>query len=90
MQNGKTYTLKTKVTVKAYIKITKAYKKVKKGRSVTFKAKAYGTRKSVKWSVSNKRASISKKGKFKARKRGKVYVVMKSGNITKKYLVKIK
>lgn len=90
VQNGKTYTLKTKVTVKAYIKITKAYKKVKKGRRVTFKAKAYGTGKSVKWSVSNKRASISKKGKFKARKRGKVYVVMKSGNITKKYLVKIK
>lgn len=90
VQNSKTYTLKTKVTVKAYIKITKAYKTVKKGRSVTFKAKAYGTGKSVKWSVSNKRASISKSGKFKAKKKGKVYVIMKSGNITKKYLVKIK
>lgn len=90
VQNGRTYTLKTKVTVKAYIKVTKAYKTVKKGRKVTFKAKAYGTGKSVKWSVSNKRASISKNGKFKARKKGKVYVVMKSGKITKKYLVKIK
>ena len=90
VQNGRTYTLKTKVTVKAYIKVKKAYKTVKKGRKVTFKAKAYGTGKSVKWSVSNKRASISKNGKFKAKKKGKVYVVMKSGKITKKYLVKIK
>ncbi|MBS7007526.1 LamG-like jellyroll fold domain-containing protein [Anaerostipes sp.] len=89
-QNGKVYTLKTKVTVKAYIKVTKAYKTVKKGRKVTFKAKAYGTGKSVKWSVSNKRASISKSGRFKAVKKGKVYVIMKSGKITKKYLVKIK
>lgn len=90
VQNGKTYTLKTKVTVKAYIKVTRAYKTVKKGRKVTFIAKAYGTGKSVKWSVSNKRASISKKGKFKAKKKGKVYVIMKSGKITKKYRVRIK
>ncbi len=70
--------------------MTRAYKTVKKGRKVTFKAKAYGTGKSVKWSVSNKRASISKKGKFKAKKKGKVYVIMKSGKITKKYRVRIK
>lgn len=89
-QNGKTYRLKTKVVVKPQIKILKSKKTVKKGKSVTFKAKAYGTGKSIRWSVSNKRASISKKGKFKAKKKGKVYVIIKSGNVKKKFLVKIK
>lgn len=91
-QCGKVFTYKTTVTVKGYVKFTKAKKTIKRKKSYTFKAKAYGTGKKVKWSVSNKKlAKISKKGKFTAKKKkGKVYVIVKSGKYTKKFRVKIK
>lgn len=79
-------------TVKGYVKFTRAKRTIKRGKSYTFKAKAYGTEQKLKWSVSNKKlAKISKKGKFAAKKKkGKVYVIVKSGKYTKKFLVKIK
>lgn len=91
-QSGKTFTFKTKVTVKGYVKFIKIKKTVKRGKSYTFKAKAYGTGKKIRWSVSNKKfAKISRKGRFTARKKkGKVYVILKSGKYTKKIRVKIK
>lgn len=90
-QGGKTYSFKTNVTVKAYVKFIKVKKTIKKGKSYTFKAKAYGVNSKIKWSVSNKKiGKISSKGKFKAKKKGKVYIIAKSGKYTTKYLVKVK
>lgn len=90
-QGGKTYSFRTAVTVKAYIKFMTGKKMIKKGKSYTFKAKAYGVNSKLKWSLSNKKiAKISKKGKFKAKKKGKVYVIVKSGKYQAKYLVRVK
>lgn len=90
-QAGKTYSFKTNVTVQAYVKFIKVKKTIKKGKSYTFKAKAYGVSSKLKWSVSNKKiGKISSKGKFKAKKKGKVYVIVKSGKFKAKYLVKVK
>ena len=91
-QCGKAFTYKTTVTVKGYVKFVKVKKTIKRKKSYTFRAKAYGTGQNVKWSVSNRKlAKISKKGKFTAKKKkGKVYVIVKSGKCTKKFLIKIK
>ena len=71
----KTLTKKIKVK-KASIKITKKKKSLKKGKSYTYKAKAYGIKKSsLKWSSSKKSVlTITKKGKAKAKKPGKTTV----------------
>lgn len=91
-QCGKVFTYKTAVTVKGYVNFTKVKKTIKRKKSYTFKAKAYGTGTKLKWTVSNKKlAKISKKGKFTAKKKkGKVYVIVRSGKATMKFLVKIK
>lgn len=91
-QGGKTFNFKTSVTVKAYVKFVKVKKTIKKGKKYTFKAKAYGTgNKNLKWSVSNKKiGKISKNGKFQAKKKGKVYIIVKSGKYQKKIRVKVK
>ena len=91
-QNGSVYTFKTNVTVNGFVKFIKVKKTIKRKKSYTFKAKAYGTGTSLKWSVSNKKlAKISKSGKFTAKKKkGKVYVTAKSGKYSKKILITIK
>jgi expansin (peptidoglycan-binding protein) len=56
------------------------------GKSVTLKMK--GTKKKVKWSTSNKKvATVSKKGKVKAKKAGKATITAKLGK--KKYKCKV-
>lgn len=91
-QGGKTYSFKTNVTVKGFVKFLKTKKTIKKGKSYSFKAQAYGTgNKKLKWSVSNKKiGKITKAGKFKAIKKGKVYVIVKSGKYQAKIKVNVK
>ncbi len=92
VQNGKVYVFLTKVTVKnPYIKLTAVPSKLKVSDTFTCKAKAYGTKGTIVWSVSNKKiASIDKKtGKLKGKKAGKVVVTAKVGKITKKFTVTI-
>lgn len=91
-KNGKLFVFRTNVTVKGYLKFLKAKKILKRKKSYTFRVKGYGTGSKIKWSVSNKKlAKISKKGRFTAKKKkGKVYVIVKSGKYSKKYLVTIR
>lgn len=90
-QGGKTYYLKTSITVKGYVKLIKVKKTIKKGKSYKFKAKAYGIKGKLKWSVSKKKiGKISKSGKFKAKKKGKVYVTVKCGKYKAKVCVRVK
>ena len=73
------------VVVKApYVKITTTKSKIKAGKTMTLKAKLYGTTGKFKWSVSNKkRASINaKSGKLKAKKKGTIWVTVKSGSLS--------
>lgn len=90
-QGGKTYSLKTSVKIKGYVKFTKVKKTIKKGKSYKFKAKTYGIKGKMKWSLSSKKmGKISKSGTFKAKKKGKVYVIVKVGKYSAKYRVKVK
>lgn len=73
------------VDVKApYVKIITTKNKIKVGKTMTMKAKLYGTTGKFKWSVSNKkRATIgAKNGKLKAKKKGTVWVTVKSGSLS--------
>lgn len=73
------------VVVKApYVRITTTKSKIKVGKTMTLKAKLYGTTGKFKWSVSNKkRATINaKSGKLKAKKKGVVWVTVKSGSLS--------
>lgn len=87
------YTKKVQILIKKpYIKLS--YKKsVKRAKTYKFKAKSYGTGKSVSWSLSRKSkkyASISKKGTLKTKKKkAKITIYVKSGNVTKKLKVRI-
>ncbi|WP_409016594.1 InlB B-repeat-containing protein [Anaerostipes caccae] len=75
----------------SHVKIIRGKKTLKKGKSWTFKAKVYGINGKIKWSVSNKKiGSISKKGRFKAKKKGKVYVTARCGKYKAKICVKVK
>lgn len=81
------------VDVKApYMKITTKKNKIKEGKTMTMKAKLYGTTGTFKWSVSNKkRATIgAKSGKLKAKKKGIVWVTVKSGSLSAKKKITIK
>lgn len=92
VQNGKVYVFLTKITVKKpYIKLSTVPSKLKISETFTCKAKAYGTKDAIVWSVSNSKiATIDKKtGKLKAKKAGKVVVTVKAGKITKKFTVTI-
>lgn len=90
-QGGKTYIFTTSVTVKGYVKFIKVKKTIKKGQRYKFKAKAYGIRGELKWSVSKKKiGKISKSGMFKAKKKGKIYLIVKCGKYEAKIRVKIK
>lgn len=71
-QDGQTFKLKMKVTVKnPVVKFTASKKTLKAGSAYTFKAKGYGVSGTVKWSSSNKTvASVTAKGKVTAKKAG--------------------
>lgn len=74
------------------IKIITKKSTIKVGKTIAFKAKVSGLQERVTWTVSNKkRASISAKtGKFKAKKKGVVWVTAKCGNYKVKKKITIK
>lgn len=87
-------TQKPKTTKKASISIT-AKKTVKKGKTITIKAKLKNVSGKVKWSVNKKKlAKITAKGankaKLKALKKGKVKVTAKVKKVKKTITIKIK
>lgn len=71
-QNGTTYKLKVKVTVKKpTVKLTASKKELTVGKAYTFKAKAYGLKGDVKWTSSNSKvASVTSRGKVTAKAAG--------------------
>lgn len=71
-QNGTTYKLKIKVTVKEpVVKMTASTKQLTVGQTYTFTAKAYGLTGDVKWTSSNKSvAAVTGKGKVTAKAAG--------------------
>jgi len=89
LSTGSSFKYTSVVTVKKpTIKIT-GKKVVKKGKTITLKAKGYGVKGKVKWSVSNKKvAKINSKGKLKGLKKGVVKVTAKIKKV--KTVVKIK
>ncbi len=84
-QNGKTYSLKTAITVKPpEVKLTASTEYLNVDESFLFKAKAYGSNDKIKWSVSDtKIASINSGGMITAKAVGKVTVTATSGAIKK-------
>lgn len=91
LSTGDAITLTTTAKVKnPEIKIT-GKKTVKKGKSITLKAKGYGVKGKVKWSVNKKKiAKITKKGKLTGLKKGKVKVTAKISKVKKTVTIKIK
>lgn len=72
----------------SFIKIS-GKKKIRRGKSYTYKVKGKGLKKKVKWSVNRKKlAKISNSGKLKAMKKGTVKLTAKSGKM--KCSIKIK
>lgn len=71
-QNGTTYKLKVKVTVKApVVKLTASKKQMTAGQAYTFQAKAYGLTGDIKWTSSNQAvAAVTSKGKVTAKAAG--------------------
>lgn len=90
-QDGKKFSFKTCVSVNGYVRILKVKKSLRKGKSFNFQGKAFGTKTGLKWLVSNKKVGkISRCGKFTGKKKGIVYVMVKSGKHSAKVRVKIK
>lgn len=87
-----THVQPAKAAAKVSVKITAKKTTMKVGDSYVFKAQKKGTKKSIRWSVSNTRlASInSKTGKLSAKRTGKITVYAKASNKTAKCTVLIK
>jgi len=92
VQNGKTYTFKTKVTViNSNLTISNRITSLKIGEVFTFKTKLFGLVGDVTWTVNNEKiATITKQGKLKAIKVGTVKVTAKCGSKSVTCNVKIK
>lgn len=95
VQNGVKTSVKkknTKKVIKTKVKFTRKKAKLKVGSKYRFRVSVTGTKKTVKWSVSNKKiATINKKtGKLTAKKAGKVIVKATCNNVTKKYKITIR
>lgn len=85
-----TKTIKVK---KAYLKFSKKKATLKKGKSYTYKVKAYGIKKSSVTFKSSKSSVLSikkKSGKAKAKKKGSATITAKYKKITVKTKVKVK
>lgn len=80
-QNGMTYRLKVKVTVKnPVVKLTASTKQLKAGTAYKFRAKAYGIVGAVKWTSSNPDvASVTGKGKVTAKAAGNTTITATAG-----------
>ena len=70
-------------------KLSKSKLTINAGKTATLKVK--NAKKKVKWSSGKKSvASVSKKGRVKAKKKGKVTITVKSGKVTKKVKITVK
>lgn len=90
-QNSKTYQLAVTITVKEpSIRFTKSTDYMNAGESYSYKAKAYGTNKQIKWSVSDTSvALISEGGKLTAVTSGAVTVCAQAGDLSAKCSVQV-
>lgn len=78
-------------TGQAKVTITKKKTTITAGKSYTFGAKAEGTTSKITWSVSNKKiGTITKAGKFTAKRAGKVTITAKAGTVSSKVKVTVK
>ena len=91
--NGVKKKFKTTITVKkAYIKLIKSKKTLKKGSTFTYKAVGYGVKTEDIMFYSSKKSIVvinKKTGKAKAKTKGMDYVIAKAGKIIKKIKVKV-
>lgn len=79
-----------KITV-ADIKLNKTKATLKKGKSLTLKAKVSGKSKKVTWKSSNSKiATVSKTGKVTAKKVGTATITAKANGVTTTFKVKVK
>ncbi len=95
LTNGETVSLQKQITVKkAYIKPGKKNYSVKKGKSITLKATAYGSDKKITFTLANakskKLASLTKAGKLTGKAKGTAKVTAKAGKLKKTFSVKVK
>lgn len=93
LTNGETAVLQRQITVKkAYIKLKKSSYRVKKGKSITLKATAYGSSKKVSFKIKTgkKLAKVTRNGKFTGKKKGTVKVIAYAGKVKKTFSVKVK
>lgn len=93
LTNGETKDFAFSLNVKkAYIKKVKMPKSVKVGKSVTLKAKAFGSDKKIVWKLAKKSkvGKITKNGKFTALKKGTVKVTAVSGKVKKNFNIRVK
>ncbi|WP_167958275.1 N-acetylmuramoyl-L-alanine amidase [Anaerosporobacter faecicola] len=75
----------------AKVTITKKKTTITAGKSYTFRAKTEGTTETITWSVSNKKiGTITKAGKFSAKRAGKVTITAKAGTASAKVKVTVK
>lgn len=90
-QNGKTYSLKTAITVeKPRIELTSSIDYLNVDESFLFKAKGYGIDDKIKWSVSDDTiATINSGGKVTALAAGKVTVTAAAGGVKESHEIYI-
>lgn len=73
------------------VSITNKKTTITAGKSYTFGAKVEGTSSKITWSVSNKKiGTITQKGKFTAKRAGKVTITAKAGSASTKVKVTVK
>lgn len=78
-------------TGQAKVTFTKKKTTIIAGKSYTFGAKVEGTTSKITWSVSNKKiGTITKTGKFTAKRAGKVTITAKAGTVSAKVKVTVK
>lgn len=95
LANGETVFLSRQITVKkAYIKLKKTHYSVKKGKTLTLKATAYGSNKKITFVFANQKskkcAKLTKSGKLTGTAKGSVKITAKSGKVKKTFTVKVK
>jgi hypothetical protein len=91
-QNYKTYTLKTKVTVKnPYIEITARNDNLAKGGGYTYAGKTHGTSSKITWSSTDEKViKINpSSGKAKAVSVGTAYITAQAGLVSSSFLVTV-
>lgn len=94
LANGKSKYISSQITVNTpYIEIIKSTPAIKKGKTFTFEAKAYGLdEKNTVWSSTNKSILVinKKTGKVTAKSKGVAFVVAENGTYFKTIMVEVK